>query len=244
MKTSGSIKTLLNEALSVPVYDCKKTIAILKRVPEFCRAYSLLNSKKRNYNLEEHTIMVCRMFENFFSLNYDYKEFSIAAFRLLLCLHDIGKPYSLLNNQKEKQWEYTMKMIEKYKQLLPFSDHEYKIAISLISDDPVGLYIRGKIEINEAVRRIQGMFTDTKVNIDTFMTLLLIYYQVDSGAYTRQGYIGPVEEFFEKPKLEAIFKKNKDGKLIYLPEKRRLAFSNCFEEKVSDLLKGLGINDG
>lgn len=244
MKTSENIRALLNTALSVQAYDFKETIEVLKNVPEFCHAYSLLNSKKRSYNLEEHTIMVCQMFENFFSQNYCYKEFSIAAFRLLLCLHDIGKPYSLLDNQKEKQWEYTVKMIEKYNQLLPFSDYEYKIAIALISDDPLGLFIRGKIELNEAICRIQVMFTDTEVNIATFMMLLIIYYQVDSGAYTRQGYIGPAEGFFEKPKLEAVFEKNKNGQLIYLPEKHRLAFSNYIEEKVGILLKGLGVNGG
>jgi hypothetical protein len=244
MKTLDNIRALLNAALIMPTYDCKETITVLKRIPEFCYAYSLLNSKKRSYNLEEHTVMVCQMFENLFSLNYCYKEFSISAFRLLLCLHDIGKPYSLLDNQKEKQWEYTVKMIENYKQLFPFSDHEYKIAIALISDDPLGLYIRGKIELNEAICRIQVMFTDTEVSIDTFMTLLIIYYQVDSGAYTRQGYIGPAEDFFEKPKLEAVFEKNKTGQLIYLPEKHRLAFSNYIEEKVRNLLEGLGINNG
>ena len=241
MKNSENIRLLLNTALLGSTYDCQETIDVLKNIPEFCHAYSLLNSRKRSYNLEEHTIMVCQMFEKFFSLDYCDKEFSIAAFRLLLCLHDIGKPYSLLNNEKEKQWKYTVKMIEKYKQQLTFTDYEYKIAIALISDDPLGLYIRGKIELDEAIYRIRMMLIEAKVSIDMFMTLLMIYYQVDSGAYTRQGYIGPVEGFFEKPKLEAVFKKNREGQLIYQPEKHRLVFSDYIEAKVRNLLEGLGI---
>lgn len=244
MRDSESIRTLLNVVLSNSAYDYQKTIAILKRVPEICHAYSLLNSKKRSYNLEEHTIMVCQMFETFFSLEYCSKNFSMSAFRLLLCLHDIGKPYSLLNNQKDKQCEYTVKMIEKYKQLFPFTNCEYNIVVALISDDPLGLYIRGKIGLEEAIYRIQIMVMNTKLTIEEFMTLLTIYYQTDSGAYTRQGYIGPAEGFFEKPKLEAIFKKNQNDQFIYCPEEHRLVFSDYIEIKVKNLLEGLGIHDG
>lgn len=234
----------LKEALTDKEYDCRRTITILKTIPEFCHVYLLLNSKKRNYNLEEHTIMVCQMFERFFLKNYCCKEFSINAFRLLLCLHDIGKPYSLFDNQKEKQWEYTIKMIEKYRGILPLSNLEYKIVVALISDDPLGLYIREKIKLSEAICRIHGMCNSTNLKMNTFMELLIIYYQSDSGAYTRQGYIGSKEGFYEKPKLEAVFEKDKNGQFIYLTEKHRLAFSSNIEEKVNDLMKGLRINNG
>lgn len=238
------MKTQIDMALNEPIYDCTNTIAVLKQIPEFCHAYSLLNSKKRSYTLEEHTIMVCRMFETLFLPDYAISEFELSSFRLLLCLHDIGKPFSILDNNKAKQSEYTIRLIEKKRDFLPFSEKDYAIATALISDDPLGFYIRGKIELIETVSRIQAMVKKSELRIDTLFCLLTIYYQVDSGAYTRQFYIGPLEDFIEKPKLEAVFAKDRDGKLIYLPQKHRLAFSDNIEEKINCLMDKLEINYG
>lgn len=236
-----NIRNTLSEKLQAEKYDCTDTILVLRKIPEFAYLYSLLNSKKRSYNLEKHTIMVCNMFENYFSSNYNNKEFEIDKFRLLLCLHDIGKPLSIIDNQKEKQSQYTIKIIDKYKDLFPFSENHYRIALALISDDPLGLYIRGKIDINEANKRIINMVLYSGLSIKVFMELLTIYYQVDASAYTREGYIGIIDDFIEKPKLEAIFAKSNEDKLIYLSDRRRFLFSVVIENKYEELLEMLGI---
>lgn len=240
----NTLKSQLYTSLHKEIYNCLDTISVLKKIPEFQKAYSLLNSKKRSYNLEEHTIMVCQMFETIFAQNYPLLDFDIATFRLLLCLHDIGKPFSLLDNKKEKQNEYTINMIESQKNMLPFSERNYAIAISLISDDPLGFYIRGKIELGEAAFRINKMSEKVKINEKLFFSLLVIYYQVDAGAYTRQAYIGPSEGFIEKPKLEAIFAKDTNRKLIYSHKLNRLVFSDNIEIKFNKLKDELGINNG
>ena len=76
------------------------------------------------------------------------------------------------------------------------------------------------------------------------MKLLIIYYQVDSGAYTRQAYIGPIEEFIEKPKLEAIFEKDDKGSFVYICDENRLLFTPNTEAKLHKIKKGLGVVNG
>lgn len=244
MQKNNKIKEQISSALGESKYDYRKVIIALKEIQDFRKAYLLLNSKKRSYSLEDHTIMVCQMFEKYFSTNYTFKEFGIESFRLLLCLHDIGKPYSLKNNEKEKQWQYTVELIQKYRDMLPFSKRDYPIAIALISDDPLGLYIRGKIGLEDAIARIRDMASTTKLPIQTFMNLLTIYYQVDSGAYTHEGYIGDEEAFTEKPKLEAVFQKDENGKLLYSSDKCRLVFSQFIEIRFYQLMEGLHIYHG
>lgn len=231
MQIYDVIKNTLNEN----EYNCRNTISILKSIEEFNEAYVSLNSKKRNYTLEDHTIMVCQMFENYFAEVFNIEEFSISGFRLLLCLHDIGKPKSLKNNDKVHQCNYTIEMIDRHKNILPFSKKEFKVTIALVSDDPLGLYIRKKIEKTDAILRIKKMITMSCLSVKDFMNLLLIYYQVDAGAYTAEGYIGEAGGFFEKPKLEAIFQKSKDGKLCFSKEKGRFIFSEEIEKKVLEI---------
>lgn len=229
-----SIYNRLRRALATKPYDCRKVISILKQIDEYKTAYTSLNSKKRNYSLEEHTIMVCEMFESYFAETYN-ERCGIEAFRLLLCLHDIGKPLSLENGDKEHQWKYTVQMIEARKADLPFSENDYLTGISLISDDPLGLYIRNKINIQEAKNRIIKMLNASGfgITVENFFKLLSVYYQTDAGAYTAEGYIGDKDGFFEKPKLEAVFKKDTSGKLCFSKELGRFIFSDDIEDKVA-----------
>ena len=229
----------LKAALTADVYDCRRVISVLKEIDEYKAAYASLNSKKISYSLEEHTIMVCELFENYIAESYDDKVYSMEAFRLLLCLHDIGKPISLLNSDKEHQWKYTVEMIEKNREKLPFSIQEFKCGVALISDDPLGLYIRNKITKDEAETRIRVMVNNSDTEIEGFLKLLCLYYQVDAGAYTSEGYIGAKEEFFEKPKLEAVFKKNSDNKLCFSKKLGRFVFADIIEDRVALLYEGL-----
>ena len=106
-----NIKMQLQKALLAQPYQYRSTIRVLKNITKVNEAFGLLNSKKRSYTLEEHTIMVCELFESFFANKYNCQEFNINCFRLLLCLHDIGKPFSLQYDDKEHQWNYTVQLI-------------------------------------------------------------------------------------------------------------------------------------
>lgn len=229
------IKMKLFSVLNAEPYNPQIMIDSLKYFDNIKRAYSLLNSKKRSYNLEEHTLMVCNMFEKYFQRIAYPKEFGIRPFRLLLCLHDIGKPESLLENKKIMQHSYTINMIKDISDLLPLNEEEYMIAVALISDDPLGLYIRGKIELNDAIIRIKQMVEKSQIDKMEFMKLLFIYYQVDSTAYTKEGYIGDFKEFSEKPKLESVFQKDFKGNLVFSENKNRLIFSENIEKMINSL---------
>ena len=238
------LKSEIQQALALKPYNCRKTINALKTVERISEAYKLPNSKKRSYSLEEHTIMVCELFESLFARNYVCAGFDISCFRLLLCLHDVGKPFSIQQSEKERQGEYTVKIINEFVNCLPLSKAELDIVRALISDDPLGLCIRGKIGCDESIDRIIAMKNRTSLRMAPFLHLLIIYYQVDAGAYSRYAYIGPADNFSEKPKLEAAFQKDSKGCFIYLYNERRLLFSQDAEEKLQRIRKGLGIING
>ena len=111
--------------------------------------------------------------------------------------------------------------------------------LTLLSDDPLGLYIRNKITKDEAEIRIRIMVTNSELENECFFKLLCLYYQVDAGAYTSAGYIGAKEGFFEKPKLEAVFKKNSGNKLCFSKKLGRFVFADIIEERVALLYEGL-----
>lgn len=226
-------------ALNLKPYSPEVMIDALKQFPKIERAYSMLNSRKRNYTLEKHTLMVCSMFEKYFNSVPFPEEFGINLFRMLLCLHDVGKPDSIISEEKILQSQYTEKMIEEIYEFLPINLSEYKILIALLSDDPLGLYIRGKLELENTQLKINCMAKKADIDMVEFMKLLLIYYQVDATAYTREGYIGNIPDFQEKTKLENHFKKNEYGDLVFSHAKRRLEFSSEIEEKISILFEGL-----
>ena len=225
----------LKAIIEAKEYSYLEALNYLKGIDEYKIAYESRNSKKRAYSLEDHTKMVCNMFEKWFAHLYTYTSFEISSFRLMLCVHDIGKPSSLINNDKYNQYLYTIRLIDMHRNIYPLPDGEYKTLISIISDDPIGLYIRDKIDISTAVKKISKMLTISSSNFQEFWHLLIMYYQVDAGAYTSLGYIGSPTGFIEKPKLEKVFKRNQNGNFVYHKNGHRLLFSDDIEIKIEDL---------
>ena len=229
------MKQRLYKLLKSRDYNYRMVIACLKEITEYRDSYESKNSSKRNYTLEEHTEMVCNMFEKWFANSYDYSDFDISSFRIMLCVHDIGKPISLIKNDKYNQYKYTNEMIKRHERIFPLSNREFMNLLSIISDDPIGLYIRGKISTATALDKIKRMNAMSEMDMVSFWDLILLYYQVDAGAYTSLGYIGPASGFIEKPKLEKTFKKDNHGLFVYSLDKKRFQFSDEIEIRIEEL---------
>ena len=72
---------------------------ICKKVPEFVELY---NAKVRHYTIKAHTINVFNQFEIYFSNKFS--EINLELYRLILILHDIGKPTAHKNgNRKDRK---------------------------------------------------------------------------------------------------------------------------------------------
>jgi hypothetical protein len=168
--------------------------------------------------------MVCGVFEEYLR-GCRIPGLDLSMFRLLLCLHDIGKPRALVEGQKHLQHTYTAARLGELRELLPVSTSDLATMQALVSDDALGLLIRGKISHNESVQRISAM-ADRVPTAETceFFGLLTLLYQCDAGAYTRAGFRLPASDFVAKPKLEHTFRQTENG-LVFSAVLNRLVFS-------------------
>ncbi|TLS41654.1 hypothetical protein FE633_35085 [Streptomyces montanus] len=216
-------------------YSPRAVLESLSEVPELGREFAMPNSGKHGYPLIEHTFMVCNMFERAFPEWPLEAAFPKSAFRLLLCLHDMGKPAALRMNDKAKQHVLTVELVRKYQSVLPVSHEALATTLGLLSDDALGLFVRNKIPEEEAVERVGRMYARSEgVDADQFFGVLTAYYQVDSGSYTKYAF-ALSEPFVPKPKLEAVFRWNAEGEPVYDPSRCRLQFSEPTEFRYEHL---------
>ncbi len=136
------------------------------------------------YSIATHTAMVLNNFEKFFAQDKFPKIFDREIFKLILALHDIGKPEAIENEGKEAQHGYTAKMIEEFFDEMEIEEKYKKFAISLIWIDVVWEYLQDKISLDEAREEIEKRAVNSGFDTKTFVELLIIFFRVDAGAYT------------------------------------------------------------
>ena len=135
--------------------------------------------------LQDHTEMVLNQFEKYFSCLNSLKCISKEAFRLVLAIHDIGKPRAIREGEKTKQHIYTVPIMKQLFEYLNIRHQDTCIGVSLLSGDPLGSYLKGKnTEFSKVIKEIKGMAEHANVLPVEFFNDLVVYYQVDAGAYT------------------------------------------------------------
>lgn len=156
------------------------------------------------YTIGEHTIMVMRQFERYFSDKQLPNNIDRGIFRLMLALHDVGKAEAIANGNKDDQHKYTVDIIEEIFDALLLSNKD--IATTLIGADYLGRYIRGRTEIQETIEAIKCSAKRTDMGTQDFFELLTIFYRCDAGSYTEDsGGLKSLDHLFifdrEKPIL-------------------------------------------
>jgi len=188
-------------------------IKIYSEIPDL---QELFNTRVRHYTIKDHTLNVCNQFERYFTnlLDENYLE----MFRLLLVLHDIGKPIAQKKGNRADQYKETAIVINKYKNVLLTSENEFSLMISLLSEDAIGNYIQGKITLDEAYNKIKFQHRNTEISLISYFYLLSVYYQCDVASYTKDaGGLPYLEYLFEYQNGSKIF--NDDLKLIQMSSK-------------------------
>ena len=148
------------------------------------------------HTIKKHTLMVINQFEKYFKNKELPANLSPNFFRLILALHDIGKPQAIAAGDKRNQHIHTERMIKEFLSDMDFSEKEIKIATALISKDPIGKYFKSG-NLDRSKNEIIEMAQAAEINIEEFFNLLIIFYKCDASSYTRDaGGIFSLDEIF------------------------------------------------
>lgn len=172
-----------------------------------------------------HTLNVLNQFKKYFASSFN--ETNIDTFRLLLLLHDIGKPIAHKNGNRNNQYAETIDIIAKYQKNLNISDEIFSLFKALLCNDSLGMYMRGKIDIEFAYNEIYQASNQTRFDSQKFFYLLSVYYQCDVASYTEDaGGLKYMEYLFEY----------KDGYKVFNNSNKLLQFSAKYQQKYDSLL--------
>ncbi|MFV0420558.1 MAG: macro domain-containing protein [Dysgonomonas sp.] len=200
-----------------------------ERISNICRNIpalkELFNSRVRHYIIKEHTLNVYNQFEKYFS--NDFIKIDIELFRLVLLLHDIGKPIASKSRNRSDQHSDTLSVISKHRQALGISDEDFPLFEAVLGDDSLGLYMQNKITLDVAYERILNQSKISKLELSSFFYLLSVYYQCDVASYTVDaGGLKYLEYLFEYS----------NGNKIYSEKSKLLQFSRNYQYKYDLLL--------
>lgn len=176
------------------------------------------------YSLKRHTLMVLGQFEKYYGDKPLPGSVDKNFFRLILALHDIGKPRAAEEGDKTGQYMYTPEIIEKVLKDFGCDEKDINLATMLLGEDFIGKCVKSG-ESNIIANLIRSTIRDTDVSVKDFLELLLIYYKVDAGSYTLDA--GGIES------LDRLF--------IFDHEKREIDFSNYSKPQIEKLKRALGL---
>jgi len=150
------------------------------------------------YTLQQHTLMVMKQFEKYFGKKDLPSGIDRNIFRLILALHDIGKPKAISEGGKHLQHEYTQISIRSLFKGLDSNESSTDLALALVSGDPIGKYLTGQMTTTQTKMAIEEMADRAKIPMDKFFELLCIYYKVDAGSYTENaGGLRSLDDLFD-----------------------------------------------
>lgn len=197
-------------------YNPEEAISLLK-INGFKDVYS---TKIRHYTLESHTLLVCNVFEKYFSRGYN-EAISIELIRSLLILHDIGKTDAFTEGNKNNQYEHTKSIVKRLWTKLPYSETDLSILLALLDGDYLGEYFQNRINANIVTQHLKSLSNICGLSPISFFKIYMIYYQCDIAAYTAdEGGIKFLENLFEY----------KNGKKVFDEEQALLKMSSKFWE--------------
>ncbi|MFI5351263.1 MAG: hypothetical protein ACHQ2Z_17090, partial [Elusimicrobiota bacterium] len=178
----GRLDALIND----PRSDPSALIAELKTAPFLKEQYESPSGVVQGYSLERHTLMVLGQFEKYFQGPLP-AGVDRGFFRLILALHDIGKPQAAAYGFDGKQHRFTQEIMKVYLGRLNFPPGDIDLALRLMAADPIGPYLRAGGSPTGAAAQIKAMHRGSSVPLSEFLDLLLVFYMADAGAYTKDA---------------------------------------------------------
>jgi hypothetical protein len=155
------------------------------RFPKLKEFYKSGAGVLEGYSLKQHTLLVLSQFEKYYSNKSLPGGVDSGFFRVVLALHDIGKPDAIQSGGKHLQHEHTLRILVPILEKLGCCENEIRIATSLLSSDLIGSFIRNRSK--DTPRKISEMAVKAKLPDSDFLDLLILFYKVDAGSYTEDA---------------------------------------------------------
>ena len=176
----------LDKVMDSRDYTPKALISLFER--DLSKEFNADSGVRERYSIKRHTLMVMGQYEKYFTRNDLPAGVSKDFFRVFLALHDIGKPKAIKRTgDKHNQHRYTIEIMHHLFSQLNFSDPEINIALTLVSKDVIGGYIKCQYSGQRATEELKKMANTAGLSFLEFLKLLLIFYQVDAGSYTEDA---------------------------------------------------------
>ncbi|MFA4998024.1 MAG: rRNA adenine N-6-methyltransferase family protein, partial [Bacteroidales bacterium] len=211
------VRQKIIDALAQPDFHPAQLIDALKKNPKIRQLYEAPAGVREGYAVEEHTLRVMKLFEEYFTKC----RLPLNIMRLTFALHDIGKSLAVRNDELKKHAQYTERVIREIFPVLPVSGVELQLIITLIKNEAIDAYLNRRLKIQRAVRLIREGAEQASLPMVDFFRLLTIYFQVDAGAYA-----------MEPGSLAYLFAIDRQaGDFVFNEAKGRLTFSRGDEER-------------
>lgn len=211
----SAIESLLND----PKLQPKQLIEILKSSPYLKRLYEMDSGVGEGYTTEEHTEMVMGQFEKYFADQFYSSLITREEFRLMLALHDIGKPVAMrTEGSTQAQHKYTKLELTFALQAAGIPTARADIIVSFVDQDIVGEFIQGHVDAGESARKIHELSEALAISPNELLETLRMFYICDAGAYTTDA--------GGTPSLDNQFEfRNVDGRLqAYLSPENEIRY--------------------
>jgi len=192
-------------------YSPYKLLAVMNQSPVLKALFSQISSWE-GFTIHYHTLSGLLLFEKYFGHLKTLpggveKDF----FRIFFSLHDIGDSLSSTTKGKLLQ---NQTICTKFLSQMGFKEKEIVLAKALLSDDPLGSFLKKagilteisfrlpqplqpviqRLSENQLLKlftetgqRIKKMADEAEMNYDDFFDLLSIFHMTDAGTYTSEG---------------------------------------------------------
>ncbi len=181
-----------------------RLIEELKQNPELRELFEADAGVEEGFSIEQHTATVLNQYEKYFAESQRASGTMPRYMRLLLAMHDIGKP--LGGYDKNKQHSETDRIASKHLARIGFTPEQIKALCGLIKGDPIGAYLRGRTKVGQAASEIIKMAQEAGLSPIMFFDFLKIYFSCDCSSYRSElGGSGAVDYLFDPDQSELKF---------------------------------------
>jgi hypothetical protein len=173
----------LREVISNPNHTADDVFALF--IKDFGHLFQRPAGVIEGYTLGQHTRMVLKQYHKYFKETHFPEGTDGVFFETIIALHDIGKPEASEAGEIDRQYVYHETHLVNILPQLGFTDEQVKIAISLISSDPIREYLyKHRTDAQFVVDSIKRKAEASGLELKDFWHLLKLIWMCDAGSYT------------------------------------------------------------